>query len=83
MKERMKSALPAIIVAVVLGVVLGGAAVAAVSIPDHSIGRNKLTPGVQRWINGGPRPAGPKRPYRLIPGPAGPQGKQGDRKSVV
>jgi|GEM_PF-4196510 len=36
----MRSALPAIIVALV---VLGGAAVAAVSIPDHSVGWNKLT----------------------------------------
>ena len=79
MRERTRSALPAIIVALVLGVVLGGAAVAAVSIPDHSIGRNKLTQGVQKWIYGGPRPAGPKRPIGLIPGPAGPQGKEGER----
>ena len=77
--KRMKAALPAIIVALVLGVVLGGGAVAAVSIPDHSIGRNKLTPGVQRWINGGSSFAGPKRPVRLIPGPVGPQGKQGEQ----
>lgn len=36
----MRSALPAITVALV---VLGGAAVAAVSIPDHSAGWNTLT----------------------------------------
>jgi hypothetical protein len=80
MRERMRSALPAIIVALVLGVVLGGAAVAAVSIPDHSSGWNKPTYKVQKRIDGGPRFAGP--PVRLIPGPVGPQGKQGERGEV-
>lgn len=79
MRERMRSALPAIIVAVVLGALLGGGAVAAVSLPDHSVGWNKLTYKVQKRINGGPRFAGPRRPIRLIPGPAGPQGNQGER----
>lgn len=79
MRERMRSALPAIIVALVLGVVLGGAAVAAVSIPAHSVGWHKLTYKVQKRIDRGPRFAGPKRPVRLIPGPVGPQGRQGER----
>ena len=76
--ERMRSALPAIIVALVLGVVLGGAAVAAVSIPAHSVGWNKLTHKVQERIDGGPRFAGPKRPVRPITGPVGPQGERGE-----
>lgn len=68
--------LPAIIVAVVLGLVLGGAAVAAeIVIPDHSIGLNKLTFGVQAMIKRAGRPVarGPMGPA----GPPGPQGPQG------
>ena len=66
--ERFRPALPAIVVALVLGVVLGGGAVAAVSIPDHSVGWNKLTTKVQKRIAG-----------KAVPGPAGPQGPQGER----
>ena len=83
MKETIRAALPAIIVSLVLGVLLGGAAVAAVSIPDHSIGCSKLTPRLQKQLGCGVRPAGPKHPtVRMIPGPAGPQGSRGERGEV-
>ncbi len=65
MLSKVKSSLPAIVVAVLLGLVLGGGAVAAYSVPDHSVGWNKLTPAVQKRIHGKPRPAGPKRIVRL------------------
>ena len=60
----------AVIVALVLGLLLGGGAVAAVTITPHSIGWNKLTPGLQERIDG-------HVDSPPIPGPAGPQGERG------
>lgn len=77
--ERLRPAVLAIIMALVLGGVLGGGAVAAVAIRDGSIGLQKLSPKVQQLLLDKPRPAGPKRIVRLIPGPEGPAGPRGER----
>lgn len=58
---------------------LGGGAVAAVAIGQHSIGWNKLTPGLQRRIEArshtSPVPGPPGPPGE--PGPQGPAGRDG------
>jgi hypothetical protein len=94
--NRARSHLPALIVALILGLVLGGGAVAAVAIPNHSVGWNKLTPGVQKRILGKSKraiqlPAGPQgerggpgeRGERGEPGPAGPSGAVERRCEIV
>ncbi|HEU5064068.1 MAG TPA: hypothetical protein VFT79_13095 [Solirubrobacterales bacterium] len=73
---RLRANAPALVVALVLGLVLGGGAVAAVSIPDNSIGWNKLTVGVQKRILGTKRL--PPRPIRAFPGPQGEPGAKGE-----
>ncbi len=67
---RSRSA-PAIVVALVLGLVLGGGAVAAINLPKHSVGWNKLTKGVQERIL---KAAATPVP---VQGPRGPQGEPG------
>ncbi len=82
MMERIRSALPAMIVAVVLVVLLAGGAVAAVSIPDRSVGCSKLIPKIQKRVGCRPGSEGPRRPALLIPATVGPQGKQGEQGTV-
>lgn len=67
MKFLRRHATP-LLVAVLVALVVGGVAVAAVSIPKHSVGYNKLTKGVQKKLNA-----------RAAAGPEGPRGQQGDR----
>jgi hypothetical protein len=76
--ERVRSAMPAMIVALLLGLVLGGGAVAAVSIPDGSIGCNKLTPKLQKRVGCGPASTIPRPTLQGVPGPVGPTGSQGE-----
>jgi hypothetical protein len=79
MKQQLKSYIAPLGVAFVLAVVLGGGALAAIALPDHSVGWRKLSPGVQKRIAGkastGP-PAGP-RGEQGEPGPPGLAGKDG------
>jgi hypothetical protein len=76
MQTLRSKALPTAIVALVLGLVLGGGAVAAMTIAPHSIGWNKLAPGLQHRIEArsySPAATGPTGPQ----GEAGPQGPPG------
>lgn len=74
--SNMRSYLPVLIVALVLGLVLGGGAVAALTVPNNSVGWNKLTHGVQKRILGKPRFRGP---LPILRGPSGPEGPRGER----
>lgn len=75
--SKLKQHLPALTVALILGLVLGGGAVAAVTLPDNSVGWNKLTPGVQKRILAKKRLAGPRPP--LVARPQAEQGEKGER----
>lgn len=76
--ERMKSALPALIVAMFLGLVLGGAAIAGSVIPKHSVGWSNLTRGVQKKIANKQRVPGPSRATVVIADAPGYRGERGE-----
>jgi hypothetical protein len=84
MLTRLKHNVGLSLVAFLLGgLILGGSAVAALRIANHSVGWDKLTPGVQARIGSAraPGPQGPAGPTGMA-GAIGPQGPSGPENVV-
>jgi hypothetical protein len=84
MKIKNKVTLPLLLV-LSGGLLLGGGAIAAFHIPNHSVGWNKLSRGVQARLRlsgiGTPGPQGPPGPASP-PGAVGPQGPGGPENVI-